>query len=138
VADHLKLRRRIDQHFGQADVPTILASLAAADDEWAAQTLAGLRKRSPLMLAVTLEQLRRARGMSLAEELRMERVMVHHSFHLHGRASETVEGIRALAVDKDHAPRWRHARSEDVSAAEVQAFFAPVWADGQHPLAGLG
>lgn len=139
AADHLKLRQRIDRHFSLADVPTILASLeAATEDEWAAQTAATLRKRSPLMLAVTLEQLRRARGMGLGAELRMERDMVHHCFHLSPAAeSETVEGIRALAVDKDHAPRWRHVRSEDVTAAEVQAFFAPVWAADQHPLAVL-
>jgi hypothetical protein len=36
-----------------------------------------------------------------------------------GAASETVEGIRALAVDKDHAPRWNPARIEDVTPAMV-------------------
>ena len=74
-----------------------------------------LRHRSPLMLHVVLEQLRRARGMTLADDLRMERDLVRHCFHTahlgrSGAASETVEGIRALAVDKDHAPRWNPAR----------------------------
>ncbi|MEL4178409.1 3-hydroxyisobutyryl-CoA hydrolase [Roseateles sp. PN1] len=138
AADHISLRQRIDQCFGQDDVPAILAALAALDDEWARNTLATLSKRSPLMMAVTFEQLRRARSMSLAEDLRMERDMVHHCFHLRPVAqSETVEGIRALAVDKDHAPRWQPATLDEVNAAEVQAFFVSPWAADQHPLRHL-
>jgi enoyl-CoA hydratase len=98
-----------------------------------------LRKRSPLMLHVVLEQVRRARSMGLADELRMERDMVRRCFHLRqGAASETVEGIRALAVDKDHAPRWNPAKIEDVPAESVAAFFDCPWPAHAHPLRGLG
>ncbi len=138
AADPKTLRGRIDEHFALADVAAIMASLALADDAWAQQTLATLRKRSPLMLAVTLEQIRRARGMSLAEDLRMERDIVHHCFHLRpGATSETVEGIRALAVDKDHQPRWQPARIEEVRREQVLAFFDSPWSAGLHPLRGL-
>ncbi|MCV2368862.1 enoyl-CoA hydratase/isomerase family protein [Roseateles oligotrophus] len=138
AADPRTLRGRIDEHFSLADMAAIMASLEAADDAWAQQTLATLRKRSPLMLAVTLEQLRRARSMSLADDLRMERDIVHHCFHLRpGAASETVEGIRALAVDKDHQPRWQPAGIEDVGRAQVLAFFESPWAPAQHPLREL-
>jgi len=137
--DHMHLRSRIDRHFGAADMPAILASLAAAtDDDWARQTHASLLKRSPLMLAVTLEQVRRARGLSLAEDLRMERDLVHHCFHLRpGAASETVEGIRALAVDKDHSPRWNPASLAEVSREQVLRYFQSPWAAEQHPLRAL-
>jgi enoyl-CoA hydratase/carnithine racemase len=140
AAHHLSLRNRIDLHFGQSDLASIMASLAqAVDDEWASDTRAVLAKRSPLMMAVTLEQVRRARRMSLAEDLRMERDLVQRCFHLRpGAASETVEGIRALAVDKDHAPRWHPARIEDVTPAMVAAFFDSPWAAEQHPLRALG
>jgi enoyl-CoA hydratase len=68
----------------------------------------------------------------------MERDMVRHSFHLRpGAASETVEGIRALAVDKDHAPKWNPARVEDVRREDVLAFFASPWPSHAHPLRGL-
>lgn len=138
AADHVSLRSRIDRHFAHADVAAIMASLASADDEWAQHQLATLKKRSPLMMAVTLEQLRRARKLSLAEDLRMERDIVHHCFHLRpAEQSETVEGIRALAVDKDHAPRWSPARIEDVSREAVLAFFASPWAADAHPLRDL-
>ena len=136
--DHLELRERIDTHFAKDSVAAIMASLAAADDEWSRHTHATLAKRSPLMMAVTLEQVRRARAMSLAEDLRMERDLVHRCFHLRpGTASETVEGIRALAVDKDHAPRWNPARIEDVTPAMVNAFFDSPWTAAEHPLREL-
>lgn len=62
-------REAIDTHFAHDDIGAIFASLAADPSEWAAATLATLRKRSPLMMAVTLEQVRRARSMSLALSL---------------------------------------------------------------------
>ncbi|WP_019559450.1 enoyl-CoA hydratase/isomerase family protein [Caldimonas manganoxidans] len=129
----------IDRCFAGEDVPAILAALAQqSDSDWPAQIAATLRKRSPLMLAVTLEQIRRARRMTLAEDLHMERDLVRHCFHLRpGAASETVEGIRALAVDKDHAPRWNPARIEDVTPEMVQAFFVSPWPAHAHPLNGL-
>jgi enoyl-CoA hydratase/carnithine racemase len=131
-------RSAIDHHFSRPTVADIADSLAYDQSEWAQHAHQALRKRSPLMLAVTLEQIRRARGMSLADDLRMERDLVRNSFHLRpGAASETVEGIRALAVDKDHAPRWQPARIEDVDAAQVQAFFASPWPAHAHPLHAL-
>ncbi|MDY0746309.1 enoyl-CoA hydratase/isomerase family protein [Paucibacter sp. R3-3] len=137
-APHFERLAQIDRHFGQADVPAILASLADDPDAWAQQTCATLLKRSPLMLAVTLEQVRRARSMSLADDLRMERDIVYRCFHLRpGTASETMEGIRALAVDKDHTPRWNPASLDGVTREQVLAFFESPWPANQHPLKDL-
>jgi enoyl-CoA hydratase/carnithine racemase len=131
-------RAEIDLHFGQADLPSIVESLRADAGEWASATLALLARRSPLMMAVTLEQIRRARTMSLADDLRMERDLVRHCFHRRpGSASETVEGIRALAVDKDHAPRWNPSRIDQVARDEIEAFFASPWPAHAHPLRAL-
>jgi enoyl-CoA hydratase len=104
--------------------------------------LDALHKRSPLMLAVTLEQLRLARHMNLSDELRMERDMVRHSFHpIHlqrtAAQSDTVEGIRALALDKDHSPHWSPAHIDDVSPEMVTPFFTSPWPLSAHPLADL-
>lgn len=139
AADPRAAAERIDRHFGQATLPAILDSLAAADDPWARQAHDQLLHRSPTMMAVTLELVRRGRHLSLADDLRLERGLVHHCFHLRGPAerSETVEGIRALAVDKDHAPQWRPAGVAEVDAAEVAAFFVSPWAPDAHPLKDL-
>ncbi len=138
VAPSFPDRDRIDRFFGLESVAAITAALEADTSEWATKTAATLRKRSPLMLAVTLDQLRRARTMSLGDDLRMERDMVHACFHLRpGTASETMEGIRALAVEKDHSPKWNPPRIEDVAPGMVEAFFASPWTQADHPLREL-
>jgi len=129
----------LNQAFAATDLPSIAKALEASEDKHA---LDALRKRSALMLAVTLMQVRLARHMNLSDELRMERDMVRHSFHpLHLQRtpaqSDTVEGIRALAVDKDHAPRWSPAHIDDVSAEMVTPFFTSPWPLSAHPLADL-
>jgi len=86
-----------------------------------------------------LEQIRRARRLGLTDSLRMERDMVRRCFQLRpGVASETVEGIRALAIDKDHAPKWNPARVEDVTPSMVAPFFISPWPAHAHPLRSLG
>lgn len=135
-------RAQIDQHFSKTSVADIMASLAADSSPFAQEASQALSRRSPLMLHVVLEQIRRARTMSLADDLRMERDMVRHCFHTahlqrQGADSETAEGIRALAVDKDHAPRWNPPQVSGVTPAMVEPFFASPWPPHAHPLAAL-
>lgn len=134
----------VDRYFGLESVTAMLAALDAEArvDAWARDTAAVLRQRSPLMLHVTLAQIRRARTMTLADELRMERDLVRHCFfpaHLgrSGAGTEVVEGVRALAVDKDHQPRWNPPRCEDVDAQMVEPFFVSPWPAHAHPLREL-
>ena len=129
----------VNHPFEAADLQGIAKSLQATGHT---QALDALHKRSPLMLAVTLEQIRRARHMNLSDELRMERDMVRHSFHLQHlnrtpSQSDTVEGIRALAVDKDHAPRWSPAHIDEVTPEMVTPFFTSPWPAAAHPLRDL-
>ena len=129
----------VNHAFEAADLQSITKSLQATGHT---QALEALHKRSPLMLAVTLEQIRKARHMNLSDELRMERDMVRHSFHPQHlnrtpSQSDTVEGIRALAVDKDHAPRWSPAHIEEVIPEMVTPFFTSPWPAAAHPLRDL-
>ena len=141
-AAHKSARNQIDAVFSLGDVPSMVKALELDASEFAQRTAAVLRQRSPLMLHVVLEQIRRARRMSLADDLRMERDMVRHCFHPRhlgrsGAGSETVEGIRALAVDKDHTPRWQPAAIEEVDSSMVEPFFISPWPASAHPLAHL-
>lgn len=129
---------RIDRHFSLPSVQAIEASLQQDDSDWAQHALHHMAGHSPLMMCVTLEQIRRARTMPLADEFRMERTLVRHCFALRkGAASETVEGVRALAVDKDHQPRWNPPTLAEVTPEMVAAFFAPAWPAHMHPLRDL-
>jgi len=141
-ADSVRPRAQIDQFFSLPSVSNIVHALEADNTPWAQHTAATLRKRSPLMLHVALEQVRRARSLTLAQDLRMERDMVHHCFnpvHLgrSARESETIEGIRALAVDKDHTPHWNPQRIEDITPEMVTPFFISAWTPESHPLRAL-
>ncbi|MFP5296438.1 MAG: enoyl-CoA hydratase/isomerase family protein, partial [Alphaproteobacteria bacterium] len=72
---------------------------------------------------VTLRQLRAGRRLdSFADNMAME-------YRLGGRVVRThdfQEGVRAVIVDKDNAPKWSPAALEAVSDAAVEAMFAPL------------
>lgn len=125
------LRPAIDEHFAHDCVAAIVASLEGERRpelrEWAVRTREALAKRSPTMLAVTLEQLKRGAAMSLADCFRMELNLIHGCF----AQGDFVEGIRALIVDKDNSPKWRPLSS-------IEPFFASRWTAVEHPLASLG
>ena len=124
------LRPAIDRHFGQPTVEAIVASLQSERDparrEWAQRTLDILSRRSPTLLAVTLEQLRRGARMPLAECFRMELDLIHACF----AQGDMQEGIRALIIEKDNKPRWK-------PPGPVEPFFESRWEPARHPLASL-
>ena len=124
---------RIAQHFGFDSVTQIVDSLAGDECAFAQATLATMQKRSPLMMAVTLRQLRLGAALDLAGCLRMERTMVRHAF----TRGEVIEGIRAVVIDKDNQPRWQPADLTHVTEAMVEDFFTPAWPAHAHPLREL-
>ncbi len=126
-------RAAIDSHFRHDDLQAIIASLTADSEVFAQRTLATMQKRSPLMMCVTLEQLRRGADMTLAECLRMERTMVRRSFE----QGEVLEGIRALVIDKDNAPQWQPRHLHEVTRDRVENYFQPAWPEWAHPLRAL-
>lgn len=127
----------IDLHFSEPTLAEITASLKNESrtelTDWATQTLAGLEKRSPLMMAVTLEQLHRGRRMSLADCFRMELNLVHACFD----QGDFIEGVRALIVDKDQRPRWQPPTLAEVTQSDIDEFFVPRWTPREHPLSAL-
>lgn len=114
----------VDRCFGKASVPEIRAALEAEDTPWAAEALDRMERGSPTALMVALRQLREGRGLrfdeAIAREFRLARRLL--------AGSEFYEGIRAMVVDKDKAPRWQAA-----SAQAVDTLFAPLL-DGEPDL----
>lgn len=86
------------------------------------------RHGSPISHGISIEQIRRGRGLSLEDAFRSElNLSVHCS-----RKPDFPEGVRALLVDKDKSPKWRLFTEE-----EVQSYFTPLWTAETHPLRGL-
>ncbi|WP_270935819.1 enoyl-CoA hydratase/isomerase family protein [Falsiroseomonas oryzae] len=95
-------RPAIDRCFGTDSLPAIRAALQAEGTDWAREQLATLDRMSPTSMAVTLELLRRGRTMDLASCLAMELALTRRVT----RHPDFAEGVRAVLVDKDNAPRW--------------------------------
>ena len=140
--DSAWITSEIDHAFQHRHLKEIMKSLSKSDTKWAQKTLSMLSKRSPLMMSVSLKQIKLGREMSLADELRLERTLVHHCFytaHLerYREKTETVEGIRALVIDKDNSPNWNPKTIREVTDAMVNPFFDSPWMESQHPLSDL-
>lgn len=117
-------RQAIDEHFSLPDIAAIRASLLAesrpAYQDWAEETVKVMDSRSPLSMAVTLELIRRGRTLSLADCFELELHLDRQWF----TKGDIIEGVRALIIDKDKAPRWNPSTIDDVSRERVHEFFA--------------
>ena len=120
----------IDRLFAPDRVEDILAALDAENANggeaaaWAKATAATIRSRSPTSLKIALAQMRRGVSLTFAAAMRTEFRIVSRIVHGH----DFYEGVRAVIVDKDNAPRWRPADLAAVSDAEVERHFAPLGA----------
>ncbi|MEM8787966.1 MAG: enoyl-CoA hydratase/isomerase family protein [Pseudomonadota bacterium] len=96
---------------------------ALPDTAWGAATRAAIGKGCPLSVACTVELVRRVRAFDdIRPALQME-------FRFTARSAsdgDFVEGIRAAIIDKDRAPRWRHADVEAVPLSAVSAMLRPI------------
>lgn len=114
---------QINRHFASDRFEDILASLDADDSDWAMREAATLRSKSPQTCKVALRQLAESvKLQDFADNMAMEyriasRVLTRPDF---------AEGVRAVIVDKDNAPKWNPAQPEDVTDALLDTIFAPL------------
>ena len=124
----LAARAAVGRFFAGERVEDILAALDAeavaegADAPFAFATAALMRTKSPTSLKIALAQMRRGRKLEFADCMRTEFRIVSRVVHGH----DLYEGIRAVIVDKDQAPRWQPATLDAVGDAEVDRHFAPL------------
>jgi enoyl-CoA hydratase len=118
-------RAQIAKLFAGGRVEDILAALDGAGDEWASKTAAAIRTKSPTSLKLALAQVRRGKDWSFEECMQAEMRIVSRIVHDH----DFYEGVRAVIVDKDNAPRWQPAALTEVTDAEVERHFATLGQD---------
>jgi enoyl-CoA hydratase len=114
-------REWIDAAYAADNAEEIVRRLRAAGGA-AAEAAASIEAKSPTAVKLTLASLRRVRGLSLPEALAQEyrvglRCLEGPDFR---------EGIRAQVVDKDRNPHWKPASLAEVTAADVERYFAPL------------
>jgi enoyl-CoA hydratase len=120
-AEIMTHRADIDRLFASDVLEEIYAALEADGGEWATQTLATLKTKSPQTMKVSLRLLHEGAGMaSFADEMRQEYAVGAHVVQRH----DFIEGVRAVIVDKDNAPRWIPATPEDVTDHVIDQIFA--------------
>jgi enoyl-CoA hydratase len=114
---------QINRHFASDRLEDILSSLESDESDWAMKELATLRTKSPQTCKVALRQLAESSKLTdFADNMAMEyriasRVIVRPDF---------AEGVRAVIVDKDNAPKWDPAAAEGVTDGLVDAIFVPL------------
>ncbi|KQM24538.1 MULTISPECIES: enoyl-CoA hydratase/isomerase family protein [unclassified Sphingomonas] len=119
----LAQREAIDRLFASDDFEEVLAALKADRSDWAQAQLATLRGRSPLSCKVSLKLLLDGATMpTFEDEMRQEYAVVTRIV----QRPDIVEGVRAVIVDKDHAPKWDPATPAAVSDHMIDRIFAPL------------
>lgn len=114
---------RIDHLFSGETLEAILYALHQDNSEWAAKEWKAVASKCPASAKVALRLI--AQGASctdFAEEMALEyriatRMIARPDF---------AEGVRAVLVDKDNAPRWQARYAEDVTDDEIEAIFSRI------------
>jgi enoyl-CoA hydratase len=118
----------IDAMFGHETVEEILHALDAAaagegaDAAFASKAAASIRTKCPTSLKIALAQMRAGSRLDFEECMRTEFRIVSRVV----RGANFYEGVRAVIVDKDQAPRWQPPSLPEVRGEEVARYFEPL------------
>lgn len=124
----LHKREAIDRIFSKDTIEEIMQALEdeleATQESWVKETLKVLKRSSPTSLRVTLQLIRTARNSSRADCLKMDFRLTINA--LKGTVTDDFyEGIRAIVVDKDNAPKWNPKTTLEVTQENVDLLFKP-------------
>lgn len=110
----------IDHAFSAESVTGIISRLVADDSEFARHTMLHLRAHSPLSIHWSFEIIQAGAERTLPQALIAELALVR-KVALH---PEFLEGVRAVLVDKDRAPKWHPRHLEDVDTSQITEMFS--------------
>lgn len=107
----------VEECFGVDSVVEAIQCLERHESEAARDAAEEIRSFSPLAVAVSFWAVRLARRGATLEQVLHRDLRAMTTLLRDGDARE---GIRALLIDKELAPRWGHSRIEDVTVAQLQ------------------
>jgi enoyl-CoA hydratase len=119
---YLQQQKEIDAAFAAATMEDILQAVQHSSASLCQEAATVLAKKSPTSLKVTLHALAEGKNMDFDACMRQEfrltcRFLKEHDFP---------EGIRAVIIDKDQKPVWKPATLQEVTADQVEKYFAPM------------
>ncbi len=112
----------IETHFNKYSLKEIIESLAKDPSPFAQNTYNTLMSKSPTSLAVVFRQLKDGKALSFTARMELEFRLSQHFVEGH----DFTEGVRAVLVDKDHLPRWKPAKLEDLREEEIDTYFSSL------------
>jgi enoyl-CoA hydratase len=127
--DLVRLTPAINRAFTAGSVEEILTRLDAErgdDEDWARETAAELRKKSPTSLKIAFRQMRLGKSLDLREALRLEYRLASNLVATH----DFGEGVGARIAGKGRTPVWEPATLGEVDDAEIERFFTKPAGEG--------
>jgi 3-hydroxyisobutyryl-CoA hydrolase len=122
----------IDKCFCKDTVAEIIASFKTEAGQegngWIGPVLKGLKRSSPTGLKMTLRSVREGRKQTLSECLKKEFRLTINTLRT-TISPDVYEGIRALTIDKDNAPKWDPPTLEQVDDEKLDLVFQPFEED---------
>lgn len=101
----------------------IMDALVSHGSDWAREQAEILATKSPETVKVALRQLREGARLETFED---NMAMEYRIGWRKVQSPDFLEGVRAVIVEKDNAPKWNPTRLEDVSDAAVARYFEPL------------
>ena len=118
-ASLVALQSKVESCFNHSSLGDILSALEHSNDVFHQEILDVLSQKSPMSLCVTMIQLQKAVAMSFDECMQMDACLVAHFMTGH----DFYEGVRALLIDKDKAPKWVPSVLSKIDDGQVAAYF---------------
>lgn len=112
---------RIARLFASDQLEEIFAALEADPSSWAAKELKAATAKCPASAKVALRLFAGAAS-NFTEEMTREYRLATRMI----ARPDFAEGVRAVLVDKDNAPRWEPATAQGVTEAMLDTIFAPL------------
>ncbi len=111
--------QEIEQYFSKGTLLEIFEGLQRDASPFSKNIHETLQSKSPTSLAIIFNQLKIGKSLSFIDKMRMEFRISQNILHSH----DFSEGVRAVLIDKDHAPRWNPSRVEDLDWKAIESYF---------------
>ena len=84
-----------------------------------------IEAKSPTSTLVAFRQIREGAALDFEDCMKLEYRLIERFVKGH----DFYEGVRAVVIDKDQAPKWKPATLAEMRADDVDEYFAPLGAN---------